>query len=61
MIIKIDADITMGFISSSHSHFITTTHVTTPFAKEDLKRVFFAEIYCLRASVVDVYLSYIVT
>ena len=36
---------------TSHSHFITTTHVTTPFAKEDLKRAFFAEIYCLHASV----------
>jgi hypothetical protein len=23
-----------------HSHFITTTHVTTPFAKNDLKRAF---------------------
>ena len=32
-------------------HNITTTHVTTPFAKEDLKRAFFAEIYCLHASV----------
>ena len=36
------ADICLHF--SSHSHFITTTHVTTPFAKEDLKRASFAEI-----------------
>ena len=29
-----------------HSHFITTTHITTPFAKnQDLKRAFIAEKY----------------
>ena len=33
-----------------HLHYITTTHVTTPFAKEDLRRAFFAEIYYLIAS-----------
>ena len=35
----------------NETFFTTTTHVTTPFAKEDLKRGFFPEIYCLHASV----------
>jgi hypothetical protein len=41
---------TAEYLFTFNSHFITTTHVTTPFAKEDLKRAFFAEIYCLVAS-----------
>ena len=34
----------------SNSHFITTTHVTTPFAKRRFEKGFLVEIYSLCAS-----------
>ena len=36
--------------SSFHSHFITTTHVTTPFQQKRFEKGFLAEIYSLCAS-----------
>ena len=40
-VVKSQVKISQNFVA--FSEYITTTHVTTPFAKEDLKRAFFAD------------------